>query len=78
MSTGSTSIFSVLTPQQAAVFIPAALSLAIGWALIKGEVFLMPYSVSRKQNPRAFYVLLAIIVGALAISIWQALHLPKA
>jgi uncharacterized membrane protein len=66
------SIFDVLSPKQAAVVITGGLSLAVGYALVKGEVFLMPYSVSRKQNPRAFYVLLAIIVVALAVSISRA------
>jgi len=66
------SIFDVLSPKQAAVVITGGLSLAVGYALLKGEVFLMPYSVSRKQNPRAFYVLLAIIVVALIISVSKA------
>jgi hypothetical protein len=62
-------VFDALTPKEAAFAVAAVCAALIVYALVYGRVFLMPYTVARKDNPRAFYVLLAIVAFLLISSL---------
>ena len=42
--------------------------------LLTGRAHLLPYSVDRKTNPRAFYVVVLVIVVMATISAFQTTH----
>ena len=63
-------MFAYLTRRESAVLVLVIAGVAILYALVRGRVFLMPYSVRREDNPRAFSVLLAFIVFAFGSAAW--------
>jgi heme/copper-type cytochrome/quinol oxidase subunit 4 len=74
--TDRATVFDMLTPHESEVVVACVLAAAVIYALVKGEVFLMPYSVKRSVNARAFYVLLAIIAAFLIGDLWQLFNRP--
>ena len=56
----------MFTPTQLAWIVLAVSGAAIVYALVRGSVFLMPFAANRRDNPRAFYFVLAIILVAFA------------
>ena len=58
-----------LTDHDAAVISAVGLGLAIAYAIIKRRVFLI-YTVSFRENPKAFFAILAFIICAFGGAVW--------
>jgi hypothetical protein len=59
----------MFTPTQLAWIVAAVCGAAIVYALVRGSVFLMPFATNRRDNPRTFYFVLAMILVTLAAAV---------
>ena len=65
--------FDSLNPKESAFVVVFVCGASILYALVFGRVFLMPYTANRKENPRAFYVLLVLICIVFGMSVRKLL-----